>query len=804
MQAVVLESESVKPQSPPHGDPLKPLKRVPTFKALKQEELKRLASKMVLRRKGVDVDLLVQGEPVPAVYIIKKGRVDVLVNGDRVAQRGVMDSLGEMSCLSGEKTASATVRTITPCLVWEIDRQSFMAVIRDIPSLQTMLNATITKRLNTLSHRFSEILKHIPHGIVKIDLNGTITDEFSSRCTDYLGISNLNGRKLGDILFAGDPPLTDQWNRLIQSFDGQNTDDLLPGLKRLPEELAYQHPDGEARVFRLAYHLTVDAQGAVNGIDIAIDDITQRRWFQDELSSFQNLMVSMEQMLIMVDCQTGLIIQETITQSHLGQMHFPAWKHLKGKNIVDSVLKQQDAETKAHFSRWLNMLGESFILETMNRDEVLELAPLFVFETVTGEVVQLSFTLKQDDDGTYSEILGKFEFLADEPDEEGNRVPTMVLMEEVVAAEAEHQSALSEALNEMQISLEYAQSQMATPSALVTNHRKVAGLFHSVKGLAQSFGISTIATAAHELEDALEESMKSGNHPDILAMLIPAYKSLLSLIVVSKSLTGTEHTRDLGHCRSRDPEIRMSMDQFNTVKADMEILMANIPAASVAGDLAPAVKRLREAFSSMELMPLARVFPRLERIVTDTASLLNKQVVFDITEKKPVHLSLPISHLLSTCLIQTVKNALYHGVESPAERKLQGKPEKSRIELVVNSNSDRVFISVKDDGRGIKTDKILDRALQLNLVDQQTAEQLRAENRRTEILSFIFHPGFSTAGSVSMISGRGVGMSLIKTEVESVGGEVKINSLENRGTELLLSLPVMFESDTSQSGGFEF
>ncbi|MFH2133457.1 MAG: ATP-binding protein [bacterium] len=775
---------------------IKKIRTVPLFKELDDIELNLIGDHLHLKHKEIGEDILIQGEPVSAVYIIRQGLVDILVNNDRVAQRGAMDSLGEMSCLSGEATASASARAVTPCQVWEIDRQTFLSVVDTIPALRLKMFQTITGRLQSLSHRFSEILKHIPHGIIKINLDGLITDEFSSRCIDYLGITQLAGRRLSELLFADSNPLADKWDKAIQAFASDNTESLTTKLKRLPDEVTYRHPDGDTRIFRLFYHITTDGSEQTTGFDIGIDDVTQSRAYQSELSSFQNMLSKLEQLLVLIETETGLIIQETFSHSQVGQMHFPAWKNLKGKNILQTILISQPRDQQDHFQRWLKMLGDPFMLETMNREELTDLAPGFTFETVLGKVMELSFTLNLSKTRTYSEVLGKFRFMDTEEKTPEFQYSTMKLMEEVMAAEAEHHANLSEALNEMQISLEIAQSHMTTPHSLAMNHPLIAGLIHSVKGMGQSFGLDTIATASHEVEDCLAESIKNIDQPAASGHLTTAFKALLSLLVVSKSLCHTEETRDLGLSRSREPEFRISLKRFQQIKQTVNRLLDDRHNGNRHHGDGGTLLKLKNELSALEKVKLNTVFPRLQRIITDTARLLNKQVVFKVIAKTPVLVNLLILHRLSSCLIQLVKNAVYHGIETPSERRLLGKPGKAQIELIIMQNSDNLVICVTDDGKGVQLEKTVARALQLNLIDPSTADQMRQKLPRDQILALLFEPGFSTASSMTLISGRGVGMSLIKTEMEALGGTVSIESRENSGTRVCLQVPVTLGEKT--------
>lgn len=807
MQAAQLEIKSFETAAGRCDDSHLPgkLKLIPMFKNLNTAELAMVSSLLQLEAFEIGEELLTEGQPVSAVYFIEEGLVDILVNNDRVSQRGHMDSLGEMSCLSGEKTASATVRAITACQVWKIDRSLFLSVIDAIPMLRSKMISTITSRLQHLSHRFSEILKHIPHGIVKIDLNGVITDEFSSRCIDYLGIQKLTGESLGNLLYRYNEKASQKWDQAIDSFATDTESSLNARLASFPEEVTYLHPDGSTRIFRLFYHVTVDDEGQLTGLDIGIDDITLSRQYQSELSSFQNMMAGLEQLLVLFEAGTGLIVQESISNSQLGQVHFPTWKSLKGNSILESILKNQAQDQLDHFRGWLGMLQDQFILESMSVDELIRLAPRFVFETISGKVLELTFTLNSARNGTYNEVLGKFEYLEAEPecqDCQELQTATMDLMEEVMAAEAEHQSSLPEALNEMQLSLEFSQSRMTTPNALVSNHRQIAAMIHSVKGLGQSFGLNAIAQAAHELEEILTKALVSGQNVSVNEQLVTSFRSLLSLIVVSKSLCNGDEIRDLGISRSREPEIRIPLNRFKQINKELDTILGNYDIKGLDDNQLCSLKRLKEEMSALEAEKLDIVFPRLHRIIQDTAGILNKRVEFRVVEKAPVLLDRKLGHRINTCLIQMVKNAVYHGVESPSERKFLGKPEKGIIELTTEEQAGCIIICVRDDGQGINVRKTVDRALKNKQVSVEAADKMLDEKRFDDVFALLFQPGFSTATSVTLTSGRGIGMHMIKTEMEAMGGSVSIDSVNNGGTRVCLSLPSLQMKNESVISNF--
>lgn len=362
-------------------------------------------------------------------------------------------------------------------------------------------------------------------------------------------------------------------------------------------------------------------------------------------------------------------------------------------------------------------------------------------------------------------------------------------MEEVMAAESEHESGLSEGLNEMLTSLEIAQSKIGSPSLLSKNHKQVAGIIHSIKGLGQSFGLATIAEASHELEEALGEVLNSGQNPETTSKLADSFRSLMSLIVVSKSLCSEEREFDLGRTRSRPPEVHITVDHFRYMEKQLRQIIRIFETSEADSHHLSALKKFGEKFQALEITKLETVFPRLQRIINDTARLLNKRVDFVTLNHPPTPLPADICNVFFASLIQLVKNAVYHGIESVSERKFLGKPETGKIELSAEKNSETIAVTVKDDGRGVNLKKISEKAIQLKLPDSDSISRYLENGQQDAILNCLWNPGFSTADSVSLISGRGVGLSLIKSEVESLGGTVRLTSEEGKGTTVILTIP---------------
>ncbi len=198
---------------------------------------------------------------------------------------------------------------------------------------------------------------------------------------------------------------------------------------------------------------------------------------------------------------------------------------------------------------------------------------------------------------------------------------------------------------------------------------------------------------------------------------------------------------------------------------------------------------LQKSVMKIRMVPVDQLFRRFPRVVRDVARLRNKDIAIEIAGQntdldKGILDSLadPISHL--------VRNAADHGIETPAERKAAGKPPQGVIRLDAYHDGDQVVIEISDDGRGLDRQKILRRAIERSLITREESERLN----EAEILQLIFMPGLSTADEVTEISGRGVGMDVVKSTVESLKGKIQIRSEAGKGTTFRLLVPLTLAS----------
>lgn len=193
---------------------------------------------------------------------------------------------------------------------------------------------------------------------------------------------------------------------------------------------------------------------------------------------------------------------------------------------------------------------------------------------------------------------------------------------------------------------------------------------------------------------------------------------------------------------------------------------------------------LQYGIMDVRLVQIGFLFNKFQRIVRDAAVIENKKVEL-ILEGTEIEIDRNILKIMSDSLVHLVRNSVGHGIESPAKRKERGKPEAGRVTLKASNEKDTVFIEVSDDGNGIDAAAIRKKAVEKGFITQDYANIITDE----EVMMFIFEPGFSNADEVTEISGRGVGMDVVKRAVESIGGKININTEPGKGTTFTLCLP---------------
>ncbi|MCY7844883.1 chemotaxis protein CheA [Bacillus haynesii] len=210
------------------------------------------------------------------------------------------------------------------------------------------------------------------------------------------------------------------------------------------------------------------------------------------------------------------------------------------------------------------------------------------------------------------------------------------------------------------------------------------------------------------------------------------------------------------------------------------------------GELTETVERmtrisgdLQSIILNMRMVPVETVFNRFPRMVRQLTKELNKKIELSIFGAE-TELDRTVIDEIGDPLVHLLRNSLDHGIEAPEVRVKNGKPETGQVRLKAYHSGNHVFIEVEDDGAGINRKKVLEKALERNVITERDAETIEDH----EIDALIFAPGFSTADQISDISGRGVGLDVVKSKLESLGGSVSIKSSEGEGSLFSIQLPL--------------
>ncbi|MGE8079137.1 chemotaxis protein CheW [Peribacillus loiseleuriae] len=194
---------------------------------------------------------------------------------------------------------------------------------------------------------------------------------------------------------------------------------------------------------------------------------------------------------------------------------------------------------------------------------------------------------------------------------------------------------------------------------------------------------------------------------------------------------------------------------------------------------------LQNIILNMRMVPVETVFNRFPKMVRTLTRDLHKKVALEIYGAE-TELDRTVIDEIGDPIVHLLRNALDHGIEMPEVRKANGKPEEGTVMLKAYHSGNHVFIELKDDGAGINREKVLKKAI----ANQVITEQLAATLTDKQVNELIFASGFSTADQISDVSGRGVGLDVVKSKIEALGGVVSIDSVEGKGSDFLIQLPL--------------
>lgn len=193
---------------------------------------------------------------------------------------------------------------------------------------------------------------------------------------------------------------------------------------------------------------------------------------------------------------------------------------------------------------------------------------------------------------------------------------------------------------------------------------------------------------------------------------------------------------------------------------------------------------LQEVALSTRMIPISGVFQKMSRLVRDLQKKANKKVALYIRGEE-TEIDKSIVDLIADPIIHILRNSIDHGIETTDERMLSGKPEVGTIQLSARQSVNEVWVMIRDDGRGLNREKIIQKSLERGILSGDI-DHLSDQ----EVYNLIFVPGLSTADAVTDISGRGVGMDIVRQNIEKMGGKIEIHSRQQKGTSFILRIPL--------------
>lgn len=336
---------------------------------------------------------------------------------------------------------------------------------------------------------------------------------------------------------------------------------------------------------------------------------------------------------------------------------------------------------------------------------------------------------------------------------------------------------------------------------------------HTVKGMSATMGYDDTRELCKNIENIFDNIRKGQAKlvPNMASALFKCIDLLREMIADDKKKVDLKPYLEL---LENPDEIRLDNNAESAVVAKsptIRVKMSDLDSlVNLVGELVISKMRLEQSLSKgagdshqviieldrlitdlqyqsmkLRLVPIDQVFSRFTRLVRDTSTLLGKQVNL-VMDSSGIELDRTVLDAITDPLLHILRNCVDHGIEGPEERKSAGKNPTGTIKLTAYGVGDHVGIKIEDDGKGINIDKLKAKAVEKGLLTEEAAMKLSEE----DAIDLLGTPGLSTAKEVTDVSGRGVGMDVVITQVESVGGSVKITTKQGKGTTMVLTIPL--------------
>ena len=353
---------------------------------------------------------------------------------------------------------------------------------------------------------------------------------------------------------------------------------------------------------------------------------------------------------------------------------------------------------------------------------------------------------------------------------------------------AKQPAGIGAAAKSVRIALERLDRMMNTVGELVINRTRMVGRVAELEKL-----VDTLSFSKERLHGKVSEFQEKYEFNRISSSRAPGpwNPSTTSKRLTSAAAGDSSSWSDFSELEmDRYDDFNILSRSMSEISADVNEVLTQLEGyiGRVEGDIDEFTKlahHLQDEFTAARMVPIGTLYSRLSRAVRDAASSAGKQVELNLTGSE-TELDNSIIQQISDPLVHLVRNSVAHGVEHIAERRAAGKPETGKVSLRAYHRGNHIYIEVEDDGGGIDYDRVRQSAIERGLVSPETADRLTERDFR----EMLFHPGFSTAPAKTELAGRGVGLDVVRANLNALNGEIDIHSTRGQGTKFTLKVPL--------------
>jgi len=346
------------------------------------------------------------------------------------------------------------------------------------------------------------------------------------------------------------------------------------------------------------------------------------------------------------------------------------------------------------------------------------------------------------------------------------------------------------AVKSVRIALDRLDRMMNTVGELVINRTRMVGRVAELEKLVDTLGFSKerLQGKVSEFQDKYEFNRISTQVP---AAGTWNHNNTATQRLTSAAAGDTSFWSDFSELEmDRYDDFNILSRSMAEISADVNEVLSQLQGfiGRVEGDIDEFTKlahHLQDEFTAARMVPIGTLYSRLSRAVRDAAKSADKQVDLDLGGRE-TELDNSIIQQISDPLVHLVRNSVAHGIESTEDRIATGKPEIGKVSLRAYHRGNHIYIEVQDDGRGIDYKRVRQSAIERGLVSAETAERLTERDLR----EMLFHPGFSTAPVKTELAGRGVGLDVVRANLNALNGEIDIQSTTGTGTTFTLKVPL--------------